>query len=47
LVTAAATSGGLLSRTGADVARYAAVALALVLAGAVMTVTARRRRPLR
>jgi hypothetical protein len=42
--TASAASGGLLSRTGANSVRYAAVALALVVAGSMVLVVTRRRR---
>lgn len=43
-VASGTTGQGLLSRTGADTARFAAVALALVAAGALaLTVTRRRR----
>ncbi|MDQ4070508.1 MAG: hypothetical protein M3203_13710 [Actinomycetota bacterium] len=35
---------GVLSRSGSDVGRYAAVAMALVVAGALLTISARRRR---
>jgi hypothetical protein len=41
---ATATGAGLLSRTGADTLRYTAIALALMVAGALALVVTRRRR---
>ena len=38
------TTGGTLSRTGADTVRYAAVAMALVVAGSIVVLVTRRRR---